>query len=101
MIFIYTTFATKKEAQTISRALVKNKLAACVGYWPIESIYEWKGKMRNEKEYACLVKTAKRSFDKAADFIKKRHPYELPCIVALPITTSTKEYRQWVMSCVK
>ncbi len=37
-IFIYTTFASKAEAQKLSRQLVKKKLAACVNVWPIESI---------------------------------------------------------------
>ena len=101
MIFIYTTIGTKREAIALSAKLVKAKLAACVGYWPIESVYEWKGKMRPEKEYALLVKTTKQREKAAMDFIRRHHSYELPAIVVVPITDSFADYRQWVIKSTK
>lgn len=98
MIFIYTTIGTKKEAIALSQKLVKAKLAACVNYWPIESVYEWKGKMRHEKEYALLIKTAKKRSKAAMKFIRAHHSYELPAIVVIPITDSFADYKKWVIS---
>lgn len=97
MLFIYTTIGTKKAAVALSQKLVKAKLAACVNYWPIESIYKWKGKIRHEKEYALLIKTAKKRAKAAMKFIRARHSYELPSIVAIPITDSFLDYKKWVV----
>lgn len=101
MIFIYTTFPNKTEAEKISEGLVKAHLAACINIWPIFSIYRWQGKLEKEREYAGLIKTGKKNFKAVEQFIRKRHDYEVPCIAALSITTTSKEYRQWVMSCVR
>lgn len=101
MIFIYTTFPNKKEAEKIGDGLVKAHLAACVNIWPIFSIYRWQGKIEKEREYAGLIKTGKKNFKSVEQFIRKRHGYEVPCIAAIPIIASSKEYRQWVIGSVK
>ena len=49
MIFVYSTFPNKKEAKEIGKGLVKNKLAACVNIFPIESIYHWQKKIVKDK----------------------------------------------------
>lgn len=101
MTFIYTTFPNKKEAEKIGEGLVKARLAACVNIWPIHSVYRWQGKIEKAREYAGLIKTGKKHFKAVEQFIRRHHGYEAPCIVALPITISTKEYNQWVINSVK
>ena len=96
MILIYITCKNKKEAQKIGKALVKEKLAACVGYFPIESIYRWKGKMVNDKEFALLIKTTKKNFMKIEKRVKELHSYQIPCICAIPAYKVNKEYLSWV-----
>lgn len=98
MIFIYTTIGTRKQAVSLGNKLVKVKLAACVNYWPIKSIYKWKGKMRHESEYALFIKTAKKRSKAAMKFIRLHHGYELPAIVTIPITDSFLDYKKWVIS---
>jgi len=95
MIFIYTTCKDKKEARKIGEILVEEKLAACINYFPIESIYHWQGKIVKDKEFVLLVKTLKNNFQKAEKRVKQLHSYEIPCIVALPIVRSSKNYYNW------
>lgn len=66
MIFVYSTFPNKKEAKEIGKGLVKNKLAACVNIFPIESIYHWQKKIVKDKEFAVIIKTRKENFKKAS-----------------------------------
>lgn len=96
MIFIYITCKNKKEAQKIAKTLVKEKLAACVGYFPIESIYRWKGKIVDDREFALLIKTLKKNFTKVEKHVKELHSYQIPCICAIPVYNMNKEYLGWV-----
>lgn len=75
---IYITTANKKEAQKIAKASVKEKLAACVNIFPIESIYRWKGKIKKEKEIGIFVKTKTKLVNEAIKRVKELHSYEIP-----------------------
>ncbi len=96
MIFIYSTFPTRKEARKIGESLVKKKLAACLNIFPIESIYSWKGKINKDKEFAAIIKTEKKNFKKVEEFILKNHSYDTPCIIEIPIGRVTKKYLEWL-----
>ena len=73
MIFIYSTFPNKKEARDIGRRLLKEKLIKCVNFFPIESIYLWKKKIKQDKEVAIIIKTEKKNFKKIESFILKNN----------------------------
>lgn len=96
MIFIYSTFPNKKEAKEIGKRLVKNKLAACINIFPIESIYFWQGKIVKDKEFAVIIKTRKMNFKKIEKFILKNHSYTTPCILEIPIGRVTKKFLKWL-----
>lgn len=96
MIFVYVTCANQKEAQKIGLALVKEKLAACVNFWPSGSIYNWRGKTIKDKEFVLLAKTLKENFEKIEKRIKELHSYRVPCIVALPIDKVSRLYFNWL-----
>jgi len=96
-IQISTTTETKEQAQKIAKHLVEQKLAACVQITgPIESTYRWKGKVETANEWLCLIKTLATSFKKVEVAIKKLHPYEIPEIIAVPLTKGSKEYLKWL-----
>ena len=96
-IQISTTTETKEQAQKIAQYLVETRLAACVQITgPITSIYRWKGKVENTKEWLCLIKTQDDLYDKVEAAIKKLHPYETPEIIAVPIVKGSKEYLRWL-----
>jgi periplasmic divalent cation tolerance protein len=96
-IQISTTTETKEQAQKIAQYLVETRLAACVQITgPITSIYRWKGKVENTKEWLCLVKTQDDLFNKVEAAIKSQHFYETPEIIAVPIVKGSKEYLIWL-----
>jgi len=66
MIFVYSTFPSRKEAKRIGEALVKRRLVGCVNVFPIDSVFAWKGKIAREKEVAAIIKTEKKNFKKIA-----------------------------------
>ncbi|MDP1538793.1 MAG: divalent-cation tolerance protein CutA [bacterium] len=106
MIFIYSTFPNKKEAEEIGERLVKNKLVACVNIFPIESVYFWpasakasvgkQNKIIKEKEFAAIFKTKKENFRKVEKFILENHSYNTPCIIEIPLGRITKKYLSWL-----
>ncbi|OGC13430.1 cytochrome C biogenesis protein CcdA [candidate division WOR-1 bacterium RIFOXYC2_FULL_37_10] len=96
-IQISTTVNHKKEAKKIARALIKEKLAACVQILgPILSIYEWKGKLEEAKEWMCIIKTREDLYQKVETAIKRLHSYETPEVIAMPITSVDKDYFDWM-----
>ena len=96
MIFVYSTFPTKKEAKRIGERLVRKKLAACVNIFPIDSVYLWKQKLVKDKEFAAIIKTKKENFKKIEKFILKNHSYDTPCILEIPVGRVTKKYLNWL-----
>lgn len=107
MIFIYSTFPTKKEAKEIGEKLIQKKLAACVNIFPIDSIYYWETpkksklstgqeKIVKDKEFVAIIKTQKKNFKKIEKFILENHSYDTPCILEIPIGRVTKKYLNWL-----
>ncbi|NUQ65318.1 MAG: divalent-cation tolerance protein CutA [Pirellulales bacterium] len=96
-IQVVTTAPTRDDAETIARALVNERLAACVQMiGPILSTYHWEGKVETSQEWQCLIKTRRDLFDKIVGTIRALHPYKVPEILALPITTADRPYLEWI-----
>ncbi len=101
-IQIVTTTDSKELATQIAGNLVEKKLAACGQVsGPITSIYEWKGKIENEEEWYCVIKTRKSLYQEVEESIKAQHPYEVPEIIAIPIQEGNKDYLDWITQVVK
>ena len=95
--FLYVTTETLQEAQLISRAAVKQGLAACANILgEIDSIYLWDGELRENKETAFFLKTSNRRLNKLIDLIKKLHSYECPCILVNNIVGGNKNFLNWI-----
>lgn len=94
---VYITAPNEEEAERIARMLVDKRLAACVALVsPIRSIYRWKGEVCDEKEVLLIAKTAAPMFDALRDAALEAHSYEVPEIVAAPITAGEPRYLQWI-----
>jgi periplasmic divalent cation tolerance protein len=99
MVLILTTTSSKNEADLIASKLVAQKLAACVQInGPIESVYEWDGKLEKSQEWQLFIKTKKTLFQDIEKEIKALHSYDVPEIVSIDIENASKEYGDWVKS---
>ncbi|MCK4973199.1 MAG: divalent-cation tolerance protein CutA [Candidatus Heimdallarchaeota archaeon] len=96
IIQIKTSVSSFEEAENLAQKLVENKLAACVQYFPIKSIYRWKGNIEKSEEHVLLIKTSSSRRDLIVKTIQKIHSYELPEIVMLEKDFVTEEYSFWV-----
>jgi len=98
---VLTTIDSRDAAQKIARALVEQRLAACVNIvGPIESIYRWEKKVETSSEFLLLVKTTAAQFPAVRDALKRLHSYELPECISLAIDDGSREYLQWIESSV-
>ncbi|MEN6439942.1 MAG: divalent-cation tolerance protein CutA [Syntrophobacter sp.] len=94
---VFVTAGGEEEAARIGRALVEEKLAACANMVPrIRSIYRWKGEIHDEQEVLLLIKTRSSLFPTLRDRVKQLHSYEVPEIVAFPLTQGLPDYLAWV-----
>ena len=101
-IMVLTNCGTAKEARRIARSLVEKRLAACVNLLtaPVESVYRWKGKLETAKEITLLIKTTRARYVAVERAIRKLHSYEVPEIIAIPITGGSRDYLTWLGECV-
>lgn len=99
---IYSTFGNLDDARKIGRALVEERLAACVNIVPkINSIYWWKGEVEDEEEALLIAKTTEDNVDKVMKRLRELHPYEVPAILVIPLSSVLKEFADYVKSEVK
>lgn len=100
---VLVTCANDKEAKRIARAVVEERLAACVNILPgaVESIYRWKGKVESAREKLLVIKTSKKSLAKLEAAVKRLHSYDVPEFVALSIGAGARAYLAWLGSCVE
>lgn len=96
-LLVLTTFPDIDTAQRMSEHMVQAKLAACVNIMPAgQSIYVWKEELCKETEHVAIIKTTDNCYPKLELYIKEQHPYELPEIIATPITNGSKDYLTWL-----
>ncbi len=98
IIFIYVTCKDTREAETIARAVVEKKLAACANIFPtMKSVYKWEGQLRMDGEAVLILKTTKDKFKVVEEAVKSLHSYDVPCIAALDIANVNDAYRSWLL----
>lgn len=96
-VVIYVCCADTDQAQRIGQLAVQQRLAACANIIPgMQSIYEWQGKLEQGQETILLLKTQAKHFEACAALVKANHSYELPCIIALPITQGAPDFLAWI-----
>lgn len=99
-VVVLTTVDGGNIAKELARDLVEKRLAACVQIIPIKSVYRWKRHVEEDTEYLCMIKTKKTLYEKVAGEIKKKHPYQVPEIIALPVVSGSREYLEWINNSV-
>lgn len=86
-----------ESAEHISKILVTEKLAACCNIIQgLTSIYSWNGSIHQEREVMIIAKTHLDKLEQLEKRVKEIHSYEVPEIIALPLSEATKEYLDWL-----
>ena len=94
-ILIYITHENLTEAKKIANHLLEKKLVACANFFPIESMYWWKGKIQNTNEVVSIIKTKTENWEKVKTAVKELHPYECPCIMKIN-AQANQDYEDWI-----
>jgi periplasmic divalent cation tolerance protein len=94
---IISTYPNKQLISKIANDFVKNKIVACVNISKISSIYSWNGKIENTSEYLAIFKTVTKNKKLLKRKILETHPYDVPEIVEITITSINKSYLNWLI----
>ncbi len=94
---VMVTAPSGEAARTLGPALVEARLAASVNISAgITSFYWWEGAVEEGAEALLFAKTQEHLVDRVIDFVKARHPYDCPAIIATPITAGNPDYLTWI-----
>lgn len=94
---IYVTAPDHDTALALARLAVSERLAACANVLgPITSIYWWGGKLNEEGEVALVLKTRADLVAALTERLRAAHPYDCPCVVAMPITGGNPAFLAWI-----
>lgn len=100
-IVVLCTCPEDDAAGDIARALVEDGLAACVNRLPgVVSNFRWEGRVEEERETLLLIKSTPERLEALSARIRALHPYELPEVVAVPVSGGLAAYLDWVRSSV-
>ncbi len=95
---LLTTARDPAEATTLADMLLERELAACVQMMDVSSRYRWQGRVQADTEILLVVKLATARVDAATQALRKAHSYELPEIIALPVSGGLPDYIAWVVA---
>ncbi|MEM0475889.1 MAG: divalent cation tolerance protein CutA [Candidatus Norongarragalinales archaeon] len=100
IVLLFCACANEREAKIIARALVRERLAACVNLLPrVSSVYWWRGKIAEGMEALLVAKTTRAKARAAARRITALHSYELPCIELVETSVENK-VASWIKESV-
>lgn len=96
-LLVLTTYPDADGAETLARTLVRERLAACVNVLPrMTSVYMWEGEEQRGEEHQLFIKTRSGTFEALKVRLRELHPYEVPELIALPITQGLDAYLNWI-----
>lgn len=96
---IITNLPDEAAAKVLAQRLIAERKAACVNILAAcTSVYRWRGKTEAAQEFPLLIKTLKEHYAEVEQIIRQHHPYELPEIIAVPITAGLPAYLDWIVA---
>ena len=97
LIEVRVSVPDAESARRIASDVVARQLAACVQILgPMVSIYTWKGEVHESQEWLLLVKSTNVSFEHVAEVVRENHRYDVPEVIAVPVTHALGDYAEWV-----
>jgi periplasmic divalent cation tolerance protein len=98
-VFVYTTYPSVVEAEQAGRALVEQRLCACVNILPgMVSLYWWQGKVDRGEEVVMIIKTRASLAEPVRAAVKQMHSYSTPAILVLPVENVDPDYHAWIVA---
>lgn len=80
-----------------TRTLVEERLAACgQNLTGVRSIYRWDGAVQDDAEARVALHTRRALVPAIVARTKELHPYDVPCVIALPLFGGNPAYLQWI-----
>jgi periplasmic divalent cation tolerance protein len=95
IIVLFST-APPDKSEILARMLIDKRLVACVNVVPVHSYYHWNGEVCSEPEHLLIAKTTQEKAEEVIAELKAHHPYEVPEIIALPVSGGHLPYLEWV-----
>ena len=100
-VIVLTTLAADVDASLLARALVDERLAACVNVLPaMTSVYRWQGRVEQEREQQLIIKTGADRVTPLAARLRELHPYEVPEFLVLRVSEGSDAYLRWIRESV-
>jgi len=94
---VYVTAGSEEEARRLAESGVAERLAACANILSgTTSIYWWEGKLEKGREALVIFKTRTDLVERLTAHVKALHAFEVPCIVAVPVTGGLPEFLEWI-----
>ena len=96
-LVVMTTLPDGAHAKALVRALVDRRLIACGTIVdPVTSVYRWEGAVEESREAQVLIKTHRDRLQALEIAVRELHPYDVPELLALPVTEGSGAYLEWV-----
>jgi periplasmic divalent cation tolerance protein len=90
-----------RSAESMARALVEERLAACVNVIPgLVSVYRWEGEVQRDQEALMILKTTESRMAALRERVIQLHPYEVPEVLVLNVVDGHEAYLGWVREAV-
>jgi periplasmic divalent cation tolerance protein len=99
ILVVITNLPDAKSAKKMAEHIIQARAATCVNQLAqCTSTYLWQDKIVTAHEIPLLIKTTRAAYPQLEKLIRATHPYELPEIIALPVTLGLPAYLAWVAS---
>lgn len=96
-VVVLSTLPSGADGAAFARALVAERLAACVNIHPdMTSIYRWEGAVSEDTERQVVIKTSRAQVAPLWERLRELHPYDVPEFVVLPIIDGSDAYLRWI-----
>ena len=100
-IIIFCTVDSEELGERISAALVEAREAACVNIVSgVRSVYSWEGKLCRDAELLLVIKSVAEKFEAVRERIRRMHTYQVPEVIAIPVTAGDMDYLKWLRESV-
>jgi periplasmic divalent cation tolerance protein len=96
MIILYLTCASPKEADEIGKALLDNKLVACVRQTAVDSSFWWENKIEHDHEMLLMMESIEEKFDAIEAKVTELHSYDQFVLTSVKVDRTTPGVKSWL-----